>query len=365
MSRLAASRCGLWMVSAVVLSWSAAVRADTFAIVPPWYAGADGKVVSAEIARIIQEDLSKHNEALGPQQVLALVPKHERVSCEGGACAERYREASGAIAAVVIRVDRLGVGAGPATSFQIGIQPAIGVEYKQGAVLSDGALPEIVLKAFHEVYRQYRQGPGPWLELAGGPDGATVYVDNRVSGKLPCTLAVPVGAHLVRVEARGFEPTTRMVGLESVTDRAKLDIRLESARVTLGGSKTAEKPVPVAPPVGRDNVDQWWEKPLPWGVGGGAVLAGGAVLLGFGARNKGRVGECANHGLSGVSCPGSYQSGADTTAMLIGGGMLAGAGVAMITWSVMQASKVRKKNPLQVGVDVGASRFQLVIGSAL
>lgn len=363
MNRLAARTCWLWVVSVVVLSWSAAVRADTFAIVPPWYAGTDGKAVSAEIVRIIQEDLSKHNEALGPQQLLALVPKSDRVSCEGGACAEKYREAAGAIAAVVVRVDRLGVGPGPATSFQIGIQPAVGVEYTQGAVLADGALPEIVLKAFHEVYRQYRQGPGPWLELAGGPDGATVYVDDRVSGKLPCTLAVPVGAHLVRVESEGFEPTTRMVGLHSVTDRAKLDIRLAAARVTLGGRAAPKTLVPAVPTLGKE--DRWWEKPLPWGVGGGVVLSAGGVLLGIGARNKGRTGECTRADLSGVNCPKAYQSGAGTTAMLVGGGVLVGAGVGMITWSVMRALKVREKNPLQVGVDVGSSRFQLVMGSRM
>lgn len=216
-----------------------AVRADVFAIAPQWYEGTDGKRVGDEIARAIQDDLASEHRVLAPLEVARLVKNEERVSCEGGACAERYREAAGAVATIFIIVSRLGVGVGPATSFQIGIQPSPGIEYTEGAILRDGPLTDITVKAFREAFRRYRQGPGPWLEVVGGPKGAEVFVDERWVGLLPLTIAVQTGKHLVRVQAKTFAPSTQSISFDSPTSRTRLAFHLEPERFELTSSATA------------------------------------------------------------------------------------------------------------------------------
>ncbi len=146
----------------LVLMTAASARADVFVIAPPYYEGIDGRAVSDEIVRLVNDDLSKQYEVVSPLKAAGLVPKEHRVSCPEGECAERYRKASGAVAAIVIRVGRLGAGAGRATSFQLGIQPAPGLEYTDGALFSDGPLKDIVLKA-PSVPMYVRHRPGPSL----------------------------------------------------------------------------------------------------------------------------------------------------------------------------------------------------------
>lgn len=344
------------IASCLALLLTRAAKADVFVIAPPHFAGTDGESVSDEIVRAIQEDLGPENRVLAPLEAAALVKKEERVWCRGGACAERYREAASAVAAIVVRVTRVGEGPGLATSFQVGIQPSPGIEYTKGALLSDGPLREIAVKAFREAFREYRQGPGPWLEVTGGPDGATIYVDEREVGTLPRTLAVPIGSHRVRVEARTFAPMTKAVSFDTATDRKRLEFRLEPAHVSLA-SVTEPAPGERAAP---EEIDppSLWKDPVFY-VGAGSVVAGG-VLIGVAVPNKTGSGDCAERGPSGA-CEEYRQFGPGPKVMLGAGISLAAAGLLLGGWRAAHAPNEKKWKPSvavsrdSVGFTVGRS----------
>ncbi len=275
-----------FIVVAAVVNAGGRARADVFVIAPPWLdcsAPNDCKREGDEIVRAIQEDLSSDHRVLGPREVAALVKPEERVWCAGGACAERYREAAGAVATITIIVARVAAGEGPATSFQLGLQPSPGIEYTQGALMSDGPLRDIAVKAFREVFRRYRQGPGPWLEVVGGPKGASVFVDERPVGVLPLTIAIQTGSHSVRVEAQGFVPLSKVVSFATAADRRRLEFRLEPAgfapfaptRFARPSSSVADQrggeKAPPASPRGREPSRLVWA--------GSGLLVGGAGLV--------------------------------------------------------------------------------------
>ena len=348
------------LLASLALLWCTTVaRADVFVIAPPYFTGSDGERVSDEIVRAILKDLGSQHRVLGPTEVAALVKAEERVWCREGACAERYREAAGAVAAIVVRVGRMGAGSGPATSFQIGIQPSPGVEYTKGALLSEGSAGELAVRALREAFREYRQGPGPWLEVTGAPEGATIYVDDREVGTLPRTLAVSVGSHQIRVEARTFAPMTKLISLQSATEREKLIFRLEPARVRLQDAAGR----PLQEHAGTDaTVDRgWrlWKEPLFYG--GAAAVAGG-VLIGLGASYKNRDGDCDVQDPAGV-CSEFVSFGGRSKAILGGGISLAAVGVSLLTWGVIEA--VQKKRAWRGDIAVSRSGFGFAVGRSL
>jgi len=305
-------------------------QADVFAIAPQWFQGTDGERVGDEIVRAIQDDLASEHRVLAPLEVARLVKKEERVWCDGGACAERYREAAGAVATVFIIVSRAAAGTGPATSFQIGIQPSPGLEYIEGAILSEGPLKDIAVKAFREAFRRYRQGPGPWLEVVGGPKGAAVFVDDRSVGVLPLTLAVQVGNHLVRVESKTFTPLTKPVSFESPTDRTRLEFRLEPERIEVAPAPAADQrgggKAPQASPR-RDGSPSERATRFVWAgsgllVGGAGLVAAPLVAMASAdCSQRGPDGACVNEdGLrKSIAIPFFVVGGA---AMAVGAGLL-------------------------------------------
>jgi hypothetical protein len=333
-----------------------------FVIAPAYYEGTDGRAVSEALARVVEADLKKHHEVVGSVEAAKLVPREFRRPCPDGECAERLREASGAVAAIVIRVGRGAAGEGPATSFQLGIQPSPGVQYTRGALLADGRLEEIALRALREAFRDYRQGPGPWLEVVGAPARASVFVDEREAGTLPWTDTLPLGTHRIRVEARGFEPMTKIVTLSSPTERKKLEFRLEAAGLSSadiieqkGSQVVSSPPVPsntTAPESSR-------RRPILLGGGAGAVAVGG-VLVGLGVGMKVRDGSCSLDSAGG--CAERYRFGARGKVLLGIGVPLFLAGSALVAAGALTDATDTKT---RVGLEVGRGTFGLVVGGAL
>lgn len=339
----------------VVALWCCAAvgaRADVFVIAPPYYEGLNGQAISEELVRVVKDDLEKQHEIVAPKQAAALVAKEHRVSCPEGECAERYREAAGAVAAIVIRVGRAAGGAGPATSFQLGIQPAPGVEYTQGALLSDGPLRDIATKALREALRDYRQGPGPWLEVVGAPERASIFVDERAAGTLPWTDTLPLGTHRVRVEARGFAPMIKIVSLMSPTERKRLEFRLEPARASseVSAARThrgLQNDTLNAP--STDKRRATWRM-----VAGGTLAAGGLALVLWPLIARGSL-DCK--AVEDGTCTRSEQIPVGrTVGVTIAGAALAGAGA----WLVVSGWRLRA-NPRtegRVGVGPGGVLFR-------
>lgn len=346
------------LASCLALFFARVAKADILVIAPPHFAGTDGEHVSDEIVRAIQLELSSEHRVLAPLEAAALVKREERVWCRGGACAERYREAAGAVAAIVVRVSRVGEGVGPATSFQLGIQPAPGIEYTKGALLSEGPLQELAVKALREAFREYRQGPGPWLEVTGSPEGAAIFVDDREVGTLPRTLAVPIGSHRVRVEARTFAPMTKVVSFGSATDRKRLEFRLEPERIELmpatglGGGVQAD--------VGGKSPSSLWSD--PWFYVGAASVVTGAALIGLSVPNKVHSGECELRDASGA-CE-KYRGFEPRSKLMLGIGVpVAAAG--LLLSGLRAGHAVREKKRWKVNVAVSREVVGLTMGRSL
>jgi hypothetical protein len=208
---------------------SSMASAQSFVIAPPWKQAPGGKERGTEIARIISEEMaSQGGEALPPDRASALVEEQYRAECQRGACAERFRAAFNAAAAIVIRVFRMEPGNGPPTSFEIAIQPEPGLEFSSSARFGGAPLQERVTQVFNEALRAYERGAGPWLRIEGAPAGSELFVDDKPVG-FSSPLRMSVGTHRVRVSAEGYRPSTRIITLSTPAATETLRFTLERA----------------------------------------------------------------------------------------------------------------------------------------
>lgn len=320
-------------LAALVAFWLVASTAfaDTFVVAPPYYQGENGRDVSRRISEVVADELAdQQHRVLGPVEAVSKVPRDQRVACSGGDCAEVYRRAHGAVAAVTVRVYRTRAGVGPATSFQVGIQPQPGLEYAAGGSV-DESLKESVRDAIREALRAYRRGAGPWLSVTGAPKGAAIDVDGRVVGVLPTLVAVSVGSHRVTVKAEGFEQQTRIVAFSGPTSAKDVEFRLEPKGVVGepaidGVSEDVEHPASVASPSPEPAM---WDASVPsrrsartWLGLGASALAVGLVSTALAVRNAVRSGDCAETRPGALDCD-RYEFGDGSWANLgVGLGML-------------------------------------------
>lgn len=109
------------------------------------------------------------------------------------------------------------------------------------------------------------------IQIRGGPDGASIFVDDQEWGRTPRPdpIRVTPGSHRVRITAEGYQDFTSTV-VVSAAQVAEIDVEMQEAPSTAGA-------------VARDS------SPVPWivlGAGGVFVVVGG--VLGFIALNKAR-----------------------------------------------------------------------------
>jgi hypothetical protein len=106
--------------------------------------------------------------------------------------------------------------------------------YSEGARVADGseaALVAAVVAATRGAYARLRRGPGPWLEVGGVPEGASVLVDSQRVGEVPGRYRVQGGLHHVLVSAEGYETYDETVTIPRNIDGWKrLDVALSAAQ---------------------------------------------------------------------------------------------------------------------------------------
>ncbi len=312
----------LWLMLCA-LAWALPVRADSFVIAPPWYqpAGTDAEALSDKIAELIEAQLKSQYIVLSPWKVVSKVPPKYRVACFDGECAKQFQDAADhATAALLVRTFRDIEGKGPSTSFQIALQPEVGLVYFHSAKFSEGPLDELVRKVLGDLFRDYRRGPGPFLYVKGGPEGATVYVDEKAVGRLPVRLPLSVGHHRIRVEADGFATITENVVLELGRTR-EVDVHLEPARKL--AEPTLESTSPSAPPplVPRERSERQRWTAVGLMAGGGAVLGLGALYLGYAIHGYRQAG-CGEPGCEAIQ---EFQGKVGVSAGLASAAMALGA----------------------------------------
>jgi hypothetical protein len=213
----------------VALLCAIPARAEVFVVPPPGYKGKNGDKVGQEIVTAIWEYLGEHTVLL-PNQAVDALPANQRRWCVESDCMEAYRSANKADAAIAVRVYAR-TQAGPATSFQIQIQPKPGIEYRQGAVIDPKQpLADQVRVVLEKLWHRFESKEvQPHLTITGAPEGAMVYVDDKLKGTIPAYLTLSAGTYRVRLEKTGYTPATRIVTLHTATSEETTDLRLEPA----------------------------------------------------------------------------------------------------------------------------------------
>jgi len=64
------------------------------------------------------------------------------------------------------------------------------------------------------------------LHVVSEPDGADVFLDNRMEGQTPVTLDLAVGSYTLRVEKKGYVPVIQEV---TVNDSETTEIKIKLA----------------------------------------------------------------------------------------------------------------------------------------
>lgn len=160
------------------------------------------------------------------------------------------------------------------------------------------ALARAVKAALLEARALQLLGRGPWLHVAGKPEGAQVVIDGRLAGTLPYRAAIESGRHTVEVRGpghRSFVQTVdvppnaaRQVELSVVlTARGETDAQRSAGEAVLHDVESSSEPVD------DSSGSRPWVGPLILGGAGTALIAADLVLvLGSGCQRRNTSGHC-------------------------------------------------------------------------
>ena len=146
------------------------------------------------------------------------------------------------------------------------VDPAMPAPFDQVfAERSCEALPcrEAVREAVQEVLARWPERRGTEVALVGAPTGALVFDNGQLVGRLPLSVRLPRGEHVMRVVAEGYEP--------------------EELALVSGGSEPQRFEVRLSKKEGAESPETRRVR-KPWMVAVGSVLAvAGATMVGVGA----------------------------------------------------------------------------------
>lgn len=184
--------------------------------------------------------------------------------------------------------------------------------------LQPDAVPAIVGRLTERLLRGARFLARGQLVLRSIPDGAEVSLDGRVIGHTPLTQSVLAGRHDVVMSKPGCLPSEGNVEVAADQER-ELDLRLSllspPARQDTGDT---ERPPERARPGDGKRRPRWRL------IAGPLAMAGGALLLGFGASALGAHGHCLD-----TPMPPRQVCNRVLDTQAVGGGLL-GTGIAVV-----------------------------------
>jgi hypothetical protein len=159
-------------------------------------------------------------------------------------------------------------------------------------------------EAVQEVLAGWPERGGTEVSLVGAPIGAVVFDNGQLVGRLPLSLRLPRGAHVMRVTAEGYE-AEELALLSGGPEPQRFEILLSKKE----GAQSAET----------------HKVRKPWMVAVGSVLAvAGATMVGIGASRFGD--RC----VSGNPCT-EYTTSTPAAGALVGVGAVAlGGGVGLL-----------------------------------
>jgi PEGA domain len=198
-----------------------------------------------------------------------------------------------------------------------------GERYSEGAQIEDnGGVRAAIASAAHGAYERMRRGPGPWLELAGHPAGATITVDGQAAGALPRQVKVTGGLHRVVVSHPGFEPFDETVTVARNPDALK--------HVSVALHRAVPPAATDAPVTARTE-----RSPLNYAIAGAAAAV--AVVLAIGpVRSALDDGECGR--VERDRCTGVVEFDAGQALQLAAAGLLFAGGATVAIWAPLRTT---------------------------
>jgi hypothetical protein len=178
-------------------------------------------------------------------------------------------------------------------------------------------------------------GPGPWVQVEGAPDGASVSIDGVAVGALPYRGALSSGDHVLELSAPGHAPQRRELQMPlDPTATLRVQVALAPGAAQEAGDAAGPPVREEAQPAGAADLAVAPDEPpgdqaSPWNyvLGGAAIAAGIALATIDPLRAAARDGDCVDR-----ECQRVYEFGAQSALKVVAGVALAGAGVTVLIW---------------------------------
>ncbi|MFM2420877.1 MAG: hypothetical protein RL385_5600 [Pseudomonadota bacterium] len=295
--------------AALSLAHAGAARADTpvdgRAVILPIQVDADDL---AELADQVAESATDHLRSTLNLAVTPPMLAHEGATgsmreCWTRACAVAFKQKFYADLAAIIR---LGHAAAGATKVDVSVVIHENEVYSVSGRIPHGAdLGSVLGPLIDEAMRRRSQGPGPWLNVVGNPQGAAISIDGHDVGMLPYRVKEAPGDHYLRVSQRDYAPYTQLVTIPSDPSSE------ETVEVLLTPLATAN--LPQARPR-RSRKQHAWD----WAIGGAGALAG-LIFGGIGVYNVISDGDCSATYAGSKVCRQRFKVDGYTVANLVAG----------------------------------------------
>lgn len=278
-----------WAWVALLLA-AAPARANTAVVVPPTVDVACSpdtvEQATTELMRLLRV---QGFDVISPGQASAVAEDAQQSGgfpretnpqeCRTADCATDYRRLFDASFAVHLR---LSGSAGAVRSVSVEITESPEASFGQSAPVQGGDLKGAVRTAYEAAREKHLRGEGPWLSVAGEPEGAFVYLDGLEMGRIPFERRfVKGGKHRLEVRADGYISQASALEIPSLIDHEE---RVKVVLAPLHGQ-----------PVAARKLNRTWDY-----VVGSLIAAAGAVHLAVGIQQFRQRDECATHGPDGM-----------------------------------------------------------------
>lgn len=316
-----------WILAPLWLLFSLPVRADEVKVVlgptaVHGYAEADGERAREALAEALRmQGLTVTQLPRAPGEAIGAR------GCDLG-CGARLLAAAGADMSGWVKLSKSqAADSGHAT---VTLLDSGGHRYEGRVDVRDGDVREATTRALLDARAYQLLGPGPWLRVAGTPEGAVVLVDGEPVGALPHRGSIAPGRHQLIVREPGYAPWQQTLDVaDDETRKLEFDVALEPAQVS---AEAAQAQASSSPALARRAAEpasasrSWLIAPVAIGTLGVALATAVSVRIATGTSEcvaPDAYGLCAQERVVRVW---PTAAGYALSAVLIGGS---------ITWIVL------------------------------
>jgi len=247
--------------------------------------------------------------------------------CEQGGC-ERATQAqaqTGGQRSVQLTIWRSATSPdGGAGGVSVALVSSDGLRYSEGAVVvgkNEAAIIDAIAVATRGAYERLRRGPGPWLDVTGGPHGSAIVVDDRRVGIVPGRYRVSGGLHHVVVSAPGFATYDATITVPRNLDAWKqLEIELQPTPEPAGAAALSDE-------------SNERRSPLNYAIAGCALTLGAVIAIAP-MRTMLNGGECGR--MDSGRCTGVIEMDTGSSVQLGAAALLVVGGVAFAVWAPLR-----------------------------